>query len=116
MEQTEIMELIGFGLPLVWGGFYAWLDDDKKKKKYVIYVGVIINVVLFAISWNFVLLLGGVISGIIFGSIIVGFNCLARKIGMSVRRKMQGWKNNVIFFVILVTMMYLSIAIIMMIQ
>ena len=114
MEQTDIIMFMGIGTALAWGVLYAWMEDEGKKKLYVIYAGILIDAILFAVSWDYVALLGGVITGIILGSIKEGFNFLYRKIGVYDTRKMQGWKNWVILSVIMFVMMYLTIAIVIM--
>ncbi len=116
MEQTEIIMFMGIGTALAWGALYAWMEDKGKKKLYVIFAGILIDAILFAVSWDYVALLGGVISGILLGSIKGGFNYLYRKIGIYDRHKMQGWKNWVILSVIMFVMMYLTIAIVVMVQ
>lgn len=116
MTQIDIIMLMGIGTALAWGALYAWMEDEGKKKIYVIWAGVLINVILFAVSWNYVALLGGVLSGIILGSVKGGFDYLFRKIGIYDRGKMHGWKNWVILSVIMFVMMFLTISIVIMVQ
>jgi len=116
MEQTDIIMFLGIGTALAWGALYAWMEDEGKKKLYVIYAGILIDAILFAVSWDYVALLGGVITGILLGSIKGGFDYLFRRIGIQDNHKMHGWKNWVILSVNIFVMMYLTIAIVMKVQ
>jgi len=116
MKTTNIIIGIGFGMALIWGGFYVGLEDDEKKKIYVIWTGVIIDIILWAISRNLVALFGGILAGIAVGSLKEEFNYLFRKMGIRDRRVMYGWKNWVILSVITFVMMLSTIAIVVMIQ
>lgn len=116
MKTTEIIIAIGFGMALLWGGFYVWFEDDKKKKTYVLWAGVIIDVVLWAVSRNLVALFGGILAGTAVGSLKEGFNCLFRKMGIRDRRLMYGWKNWVILSVITFVMMLSTISIVVLMQ
>lgn len=116
MKTTDIIIGIGFGMALIWGGLYVWFEDDEKKKTYVIWVGVIIDIVLWAVSRNFIALFGGILMGIAVGSLKEGFNYLFRKMGIRDRRVMYGWKNWVVFSIITIVMMLSTISIVAMIQ
>lgn len=116
MKTTEIIIGIGFGMVLIWGGFYVGMEDNEKKKRCVIWVGVIIDIILWAISRNFLVLFGGILMGIAVGSLKEGFNYLFRKMGIRDRHVMYGWKNWVILSVITFVMMLSTIAIVVMIQ
>lgn len=107
--------LIGFLMTLVWVGFFFWMEG--KKRTYVIYVGVIIDIILFAISRNIFFLLAGVLTGIVLGLAKAGGNkILAKLVRGDAIYKMQGWKNWVVFSVIVIVMLYMSLAIMISLQ
>lgn len=115
MKTTDIIIAVGFGMALIWGGLFT--GTEGKKKTYLIWAGVIIDIILWAVSRNLVALFGGILMGIAVGSLIEGFNVLFRKMG--IRREeylMTGWKNWVISSVITTVMMLSMIAIVVMIQ
>lgn len=114
MKETDIILVAGFGTALIWSCLFGLTEG--KTRSFVTWVGVFINIMLLAISQNFMLLLAGVASGVILGSVKEGFNYLFRKIGIHDRHVMQGWKNWVVLSVIMFTMFYLTIAIIIMKQ
>jgi hypothetical protein len=116
MKLTDIIIFIGFGMTLVWSGLYT--GTEGKKKTYLIWAGVIIDIILWAVSRNLIALFGGILMGIAVGSLIEGFNVLFRKMGIRGREKyiMQGWKNWVISSVITTVMMLSTISIVAMIQ
>ncbi len=117
MKLTDIILFIGFGMALAWGGFYVWMEG--KKRTYVIYAGIIIDIILLAIGRNLLALFGGVLAGIIIGSVKEGGNVLFRKIGVRGKRDrmvMQGWKNWVIVSVITFVMMLSTISIVVLVQ
>ena len=116
MKTTEIIIGIGFGMALLWGGLYVWMEDNEKKKRYVTWAGVIIDIILWAVSRNLLALFGGILMGIAVGSMKEGFNYLFRKMGIRDRHVMYGWKNWVILSVITCVMMLSTIAIVVMIQ
>ena len=114
MKTTEIIIGIGFGMALIWGGLFT--GTEGKKKTYLIWAGVIIDIILWAVSRNLVALFGGILMGIAVGSLKEGFNYLFRKMGIRDRHVMHGWKNWVILSVITFVMMLSTIAIVVMIQ
>lgn len=115
MKTTDIILFIGFGMALIWGGLYT--GTYGKKNTYLIWAGVIIDIILWVVSRNLLALFGGILTGIAVGSLIEGFNALFRKMG--IRREeyyMQGWKNWVFFSIITIVMMLSTISIVAMIQ
>ena len=115
MEFREIITVIGFFLSLIWLGFYAGMEG--KKKTYVIYIGIIIDIMLFAISRNTSLLLAGVVLGIVTGLSKAGANKLLTKVVHGeAEYRMQGWKNWVILGVVWVVMFLMVISIEIMMQ
>lgn len=116
MKTTDIILFVGFGMALAWGVLYVWMEG--KKRTYLIWAGVIIYLILLAIGRNLLALFGGVLAGIIIGSVKEGGNVLFRKMGIRRREKyvMQGWKNWVILSVITCVMMLSTISIVAMIQ
>ena len=110
MEFREIITVIGFFLSLIWGGFYVCLEG--KKRTYVIYIGIIIDIMLFAISRNTSLLLAGVSMGIVLGLFKAGANKLLIKVAPGkAPYRMLGWKNWVIGSVIWFVMFLMVISI-----
>ena len=115
MKTTDIIIAVGFGMALIWGGLYT--GTYGKKNTYLIWGGVIIDLILWVVSRNLLALFGGILMGIAVGSLIEGFNAIFRKMG--IRREeyyMQGWKNWVVFSIITIVMMLSTIAIVVMIQ
>lgn len=115
MKTTDIVLFIGFGMAFLWSGFYT--GTKGKKNTYIIWGGVIIDLILWVVSRNLLALFGGILTGIAVGSLIEGFNAIFRKMG--IRREeyyMQGWKNWVVFMVITIVMMVSTVAIVVMIQ
>ena len=110
MKETDIILLFGIGTALIWSCVFGMTEG--KTRSVVTWVGVFIDIMLFAICQNYVLLVAGVVSGILLGSMKEGFNYLYRKIGIYDRHKMQGWKNWVVLSVIMFTMFYLTIGIV----
>ena len=115
MKTTDIIIAVGFGMTLVWSGLYT--GTKGKKNICLIWAGVMIDIILWAVSRNLVALFGGILMGIAVGSLIEGSNVLFRKMG--IRREeyyMQGWKNWVVFSIITIVMMLSTISIVAMIQ
>jgi len=102
-------------MALILGGLYS--GTIGKKNTYLIWGGVIIDIILWVVSRNLLALFGGILTGIAVGSLIEGFNALFRKMG--IRREeyyMQGWKNWVVLMVITTVMMLSTISIVVLIQ
>ncbi len=115
MKTTDIILFVGFGMALAWSGLYT--GTKGKKNTCLIWAGVMIDIILWAVSRNLVALFGGILGGIAVGSLIEGSNVLFRKMGIR-RQKylMHGWKNWVILSVITWVMMLSMISIVAMIQ
>ena len=107
MKVADLIVLIGFGMALIWSILYTCLENDKKKIIYVIWAGIIIDVILLAISRSQLALFGGVFGGIFLGSVKAGANYISAKVGLRGRYGMQGWKNwvilSIIFWVMLIS-------------
>ena len=103
-------------MALIWSVLYVCFEDDKKKIIYVIWAGVIIDIILLAISRSHLALFGGVLGGIFLGSVKAGANYISAKVGVRGRHGMQGWKNWVILSIIFFVMMFSALAIAVMIQ
>ena len=107
MKVADLIVLIGFGMALIWSILYTCLENDKKKIIYVIWAGVIIDVIFLAISRSRLALFGGVLGGILLGSVKAGANHIAAKVRIRRRYGMQGWKkwviHEMIFWVMLIS-------------
>lgn len=108
MKKEEIMLIIGIVLVLMWLGFVILTKDEKRKN--VIIIGILIDIILIFISRNFYMLLIGLIGGLLCG-LIPNFGKSVRKYNMAVK-EMNGVKNWLIVSIIFFVMMFMMFSII----
>lgn len=107
MDRTEVILLAGMIAALIWLG--ACVIIEGKNRKYVIMIGVIIDVVLFLICQNCKMLFMGVLGGLFCG--LTGFGVGGYKYVTAVQ-EMKGVKNLVIACIIFFVMITMTMAIV----
>lgn len=107
MEKADVILIAGIIIALIWLGFFVMLEG--KKRFYVGWIGVAIDVVLFLFCRNTQLLCLSVIGGALMG-LIPGLGGSVWKYERAVRQ-MNGIKNWVVALMIFFVMIFMSIAI-----
>ena len=106
MERSEVILLAGILAGLIWMG--ACVLIEGKNRKYVIMIGVIIDIILFLICRNFGMLLIGMLGGLFCG--FFGFFYSVSKYETAVR-EIKGVKNWVVVCIIFFVMMCMTMCI-----
>ena len=107
MDRTEIMLLVGIIIALIWMGICILFEN--KKRKYVIIMGIMIDIVLFIICKNCEFLFIGILGGLACG-LIPHFGKNLRNYEIAVR-EMKGIKNWLVVSIIFFIMIFMIIAI-----
>lgn len=107
MERSEIIFIIGIVIALIWMLFCVLMEG--KKRTYVIFTGVVVDIILFAISKSHSMLLIGWLGGLACG-LIPGLSSSVRKYRIAVN-EMHGVKNWVVVSVIFFVMVFMLISI-----
>ena len=105
METKDIILILGIVLACIW--MLACILMEGKARKYVIIAGVVLDAILFAVSRNCELLLGGVVCGLAIG--LLPTLVSRRKYDAAVC-EMRGVKNWTGVAVIFAVMIFLVIA------
>lgn len=105
MGSVELI-IAGVIAALIWLGCCALIEG--RNRKYVILTGVIIDVVLFAICRNYILLLCGLAGGLLCG---LGVGAKSRKKYETAIREFRGVRNWIVASMILFVMIFMCIAI-----
>lgn len=106
MERSEIIFIIGIVVAVIWMLFCVLMEG--KKRSYIILVGAVMDIILFAICQNAELLLAGLLGGLACG--LIPFLISGRKYWRAVD-EMHGVKNWTIVSVIFFVMVFMLIAI-----
>lgn len=106
MERREVLLVAGIIMALIWLGIYMILKG--KKRKYVIIAGCIIDLVLFLICKNGVMLFFGIIGGLL-GGLLPGLGGSLSKY-YTVVKELKGVANLVIAMIIFCSMIMMVIA------
>ena len=104
MDKTEIILLAGIIIALIWLGLLIKSD----KRKYVILIGIMIDIVLFIICKNWKLLFIGGVGGLACGLIP---NLGKRRNYEIAVQEMKGVKNWLVVSIIFFIMIFMTIAI-----
>lgn len=106
MDRIEIMLLAGIITAIIWMG--VCLVMEGKNRKYIIMIGIMIDIVLFIICKNCEMLFVGILGGFLCG-LVPGFGDL-RKYELAIR-EMKGVKNWTVVSIIFFVMIFMTIAI-----
>lgn len=107
MGKNEIILLVGIIIALIW--LMACILIEGKGRKYVIMIGIVVDVVLFIVCRNWGMLLFGVIGGLLCG-LVPGFGSSRWKYENAVR-EMKGVRNWVVVSIIFFVMIFMTMAI-----
>ena len=107
MEKNEIILLTGITIGLIWMGVCILIEE--KLKKYIIMIGIIIDLVLFIICRNYKMLFFGLLGGLVCG-FVPGVGGSVRKYETAIR-EMKGIRNWVVVSMIFFVMMCMTISI-----
>lgn len=107
MERREMVLLAGIIMAVIWLGMCVLFEG--KKRKYVIIAGGIIDLVLFLICRNGVMLFYGVLGGLVVG-LIPGLGGSLQKYDTMIK-ELNGKKNSVIVMIIFFIMMLMLMVI-----
>lgn len=106
MNKVDIIVIIGIIVACIWIMMYILIEDDKKRK-IILAVGVIFDIVLYLIGKNTDFLLAGIVSGIVF-SFIPG---RSKRSYENAIKNTKGFKNYMAVFVIFTVMIFMLVSI-----
>ncbi len=102
MSKTDVIIISGIVMACIWLMIYILIEDDKKRKV-IIAVGVIIDIILYIIGRNTGFLLYGIVGGILFSFV----PARSRKKYSDAIKEAKGFKNYMIVFVIFTVMIFM---------
>ncbi len=106
MEKQDIIIIGGIILACIWLMTYIIIEDDKKRRV-ILAVGAVMDIILYFIGKNTELLLVGIIGGFIFSFLPAGSK---RKRDNAIKET-KGFFNYMLVFVIFTVMIFMLAAI-----
>lgn len=106
MSKTDVIIISGIVMACVWLMIYILIEDDKKRKV-IIAVGVIIDIILYIIGRNTDFLLCGIVGGILFSFV----PARSRSKYENAIKEAKGHKNYTIVFAIFTVMIFMIVSI-----
>ncbi len=106
MSKTDIILISGIIIACIWLMTYIIIEDDKKRR-IILAVGAIMDIILYFIGKNSEFLLVGIIGGIIFSFVPAGSK---RKRDNAIKET-KGFFNYMLVFVVFTVMIFMIAAI-----
>ena len=106
MKKEDIILIGGIVIACIWLMTYILFEDDKKRK-IILAIGVVIDIILYLIGKNTDLLLVGIVGGII-GSFFRGRSTRQYKNAI---KETRGFMNYMLVFVVFTVMIFMIAAI-----
>ena len=106
MKKEDIILIGGIIIAIIWLMTYILFEDDKKRK-IILAIGVVIDIILYLIGKNTDLLLVGIVGGII-GSFIPARSTRRYKNAI---KETRGFMNYMLVFVVFTVMIFMIAAI-----
>lgn len=106
MSKEKIILLVGIIVACIWLVTYIIIEDGKKRK-IILAIGVVIDIILYIIGKNTGLLLVGIVGGIIF-SFFPGRGIRQYKNAIN---EAKGFKNYMIVFVVFTVMIFMTVSV-----
>ena len=106
MSKADIIVLIGIIVACIWLMTYILIGDDKKRKM-ILAVGVVVDIVLYLLGRNTDFLLTGIVGGIIFSF----FPGRSKRQHENAIQNTKGFKNYMAVFVIFTVMIFMIVSI-----